>query len=69
MRKIEKGVIKMMRNPYPQANLVAVDHDPGASEVKSSQPYEADAVHWEKTLKQSASGKMPLSRNTELNPV
>ena len=48
MRKIEKGVIKMMRKPYPQANLVAVDHDPGASEVKSSQPYEADAVHWEK---------------------
>ena len=28
-----------------------------------------DDVHWEKTLKQSASEKMPLSRDAELNSV
>ncbi len=28
-----KGVIKKLRQTYPQANIVAVDYDPGASEV------------------------------------
>ena len=28
-----KGVIKAIRNLYPQANIVAIDYDPGASEV------------------------------------
>ena len=30
---IGKGVIKQLRRAYPQANIVAVDFDPGASEV------------------------------------
>jgi predicted nucleotide-binding protein (sugar kinase/HSP70/actin superfamily) len=30
---VGKGVIKILRNKYPQANIVAVDYDPGASEV------------------------------------
>ena len=30
---VGKGVIKMLRQNYPQANIVAVDYDPGASEV------------------------------------
>ena len=30
---VGKGVIKMLRKRYPQANIVAVDYDPGASEV------------------------------------
>ena len=30
---VGKGVIKAMKNTYPQANIVAVDYDPGASEV------------------------------------
>ena len=30
---VGKGVIKMLRKTYPQANIVAVDYDPGASEV------------------------------------
>ena len=30
---VGKGVIKVLRNSYPQANIVAVDYDPGASEV------------------------------------
>ena len=30
---IGKGVIKTLRKAYPQANIVAVDFDPGASEV------------------------------------
>ena len=30
---VGKGVIKELRRMYPQANIVAVDYDPGASEV------------------------------------
>ena len=28
-----KGVMKELKRRYPQANIVAVDYDPGASEV------------------------------------
>ena len=27
-----KGVIKTIRNKYPEANIAAIDYDPGASE-------------------------------------
>ncbi len=30
---VGKGVIKELRNRYPKANIVAIDYDPGASEV------------------------------------
>ncbi len=30
---VGKGVIKTLKNRYPQANIVAIDYDPGASEV------------------------------------
>jgi predicted CoA-substrate-specific enzyme activase len=30
---VGKGVIKELRRQYPQANIVAIDYDPGASEV------------------------------------
>ncbi len=30
---VGKGVIKQLRSTYPQANIAAVDYDPGASEV------------------------------------
>ena len=30
---VGKGVIKELRQDYPQANIIAVDYDPGASEV------------------------------------
>ena len=30
---VGKGVIKEMRRQYPEANIVAIDYDPGASEV------------------------------------
>ena len=30
---VGKGVIKALRSVYPQANIAAVDYDPGASEV------------------------------------
>lgn len=28
-----KGMIKELRRQYPQSNVVAIDYDPGASEV------------------------------------
>jgi predicted nucleotide-binding protein (sugar kinase/HSP70/actin superfamily) len=30
---VGKGVIKLIRKNYPESNIVAVDYDPGASEV------------------------------------
>ena len=30
---VGKGVIKAIRKEYPKANIVAIDYDPGASEV------------------------------------
>jgi len=30
---VGKGVIKALKAKYPQANIAAVDYDPGASEV------------------------------------
>ena len=30
---VGKGVIKKIRHEYPDANIVAIDYDPGASEV------------------------------------
>ena len=30
---VGKGVIKVLKKAYPQANIAAVDYDPGASEV------------------------------------
>ncbi len=30
---VGKGVIKVLKNAYPQSNIAAVDYDPGASEV------------------------------------
>ena len=30
---VGKGVIKRVRTSYPESNIVAVDYDPGASEV------------------------------------
>jgi predicted nucleotide-binding protein (sugar kinase/HSP70/actin superfamily) len=30
---VGKGVIKELRSRYPEANIAAVDYDPGASEV------------------------------------
>ena len=30
---VGKGVIKELRRLYPQSNIVAIDYDPGASEV------------------------------------
>ena len=33
-RKFERtGVIKELRHQYPESNIVAIDYDPGASEV------------------------------------
>ena len=30
---VGKGVIKELRQSFPEANIVAIDYDPGASEV------------------------------------
>jgi len=33
MSEVEKHLLEMLKKEYPQANIIAVDYDPGASEV------------------------------------
>ena len=35
---VGKGVIKELRRKYPESNIVAIDYDPGASEVNQISP-------------------------------
>ena len=47
---VGKGVIKELRYANPKANIIAVDYDPGASEVNRVKPYQADAFHSSENL-------------------
>ena len=33
LRVVGKGVVKVLKQTYPNANIAAVDYDPGASDV------------------------------------
>ncbi len=48
---VGKGVIKELRHEYPKANIVAIDYDPGASEVNQAQPYQTYAFYGAQELK------------------
>ena len=38
---VGKGVIKEIRREYPTANIVAIDYDPGASEVNQASSFKS----------------------------
>jgi predicted CoA-substrate-specific enzyme activase len=51
---VGKGVIKELRRQYPEANIVAVDYDPGASEVNQLNRIKLMLSTAEKNLKKAA---------------
>ena len=42
---VGKGVIKEIRRTHPEANIVAIDYDPGASEVNQLNRIKLDAFY------------------------
>ncbi|SHF23289.1 CoA-substrate-specific enzyme activase, putative [Lactonifactor longoviformis DSM 17459] len=57
---VGKGVIKAVRKEYPQANIVAIDYDPGASEVNQLNRIKLMLSTAQKNLKKNGSGKTEL---------
>lgn len=51
---VGKGVIKEIRNEYPGANIVAIDYDPGASEVNQLNRIKLMLSTAQKNLKNSS---------------
>ncbi|MDD5936159.1 MAG: acyl-CoA dehydratase activase-related protein [Clostridiales bacterium] len=54
---VGKGVIKELRNQYPHSNIVAVDYDPGASEVNQLNRIKLMLSTANKNLKANTSDK------------
>ena len=54
---VGKGVIKAIRKEYPKANIVAVDYDPGASEVNQLNRIKLMLSTANKNLKQESGGE------------
>ncbi len=54
---VGKGVIKAIRKEYPKANIVAVDYDPGASEVNQLNRIKLMLSTANKNLKQDLNGE------------
>ena len=54
---VGKGVIKAIRKEYPKANIVAVDYDPGASEVIQLNRIKLMLSTANKNLKQEPNGE------------
>ena len=48
-----KGVIKSIRKKHPEANIVAIDYDPGASEVNQLNRIKLMMTTAHKNLKES----------------
>ena len=42
---VGKGVIKELRHRFPESNIVAIDYDPGASEVNQLNRIKTDALN------------------------
>ena len=58
---VGKGVIKLLRKTFPQANVVAVDYDPGASEVNQLNRIKLMLATARKNLAASAQASHPVS--------
>lgn len=54
---VGKGVIKALRKAYPTSNIVAIDYDPGASEVNQLNRIKLMLSTAQKNLKKENSGK------------
>ena len=54
---VGKGVVKKIRQMYPEANIVAVDYDPGASEVNQLNRIKLMLATATKRMKEAEAGK------------
>ncbi len=59
---VGKGVIKELRRNYPQSNIIAVDYDPGASEVNQLNRIKLMLSTAQKNLKKSIEQEKGLNR-------
>ena len=56
---VGKGIIKALKREYPQSNIVAVDYDPGASEVNQLNRIKLMLSTAKKNLEAEMSGNAP----------
>lgn len=56
---VGKGVIKELRRHYPQSNIIAVDYDPGASEVNQLNRIKLMLSTAQKNLKNEKAPEQP----------
>ena len=54
---VGKGVIKALRKAYPESNVVAIDYDPGASEVNQLNRIKLMLSSAQKALREEAAQK------------
>jgi hypothetical protein len=56
---VGKGVIKQLRAAHPQANIIAVDYDPGASEVNQLNRIKLMLATAQKNMEKKKAGLIP----------
>ena len=57
---VGKGVIKELRKNYPDSNIIAVDYDPGASEVNQLNRIKLMLATAQKNLKKELEPKVSV---------
>ena len=65
---VGKGVIKELRSSHPEANIIAVDYDPGASEVNQLNRIKLMLATAQKNLREAGkpnTGKATLAGESE----
>ena len=62
---VGKGVIKTLKNSYPYANIVAVDYDPGASEVNQLNRIKLMLSAAKKNLHSGAENKAAVKKKSK----
>ena len=66
---VGKGVIKLLRKTYPESNIVAVDYDPGASEVNQLNRIKLMLSSAKKNLENGENKDSLLDEEQELQTV
>ena len=61
---VGKGVVKELRRQYPQANIAAVDYDPGVSLVNQLNRIRLMIIHSEQVVERRKCKKIITNRNS-----
>ena len=65
---VGKGVIKTIRDKYPEANIAAIDYDPGASEANQTNRIKLLMAVAKDNLKiKNSKNKLLLKENNKIN--